>query len=74
VTELHFQVPDNVAVELSRRADKQGMTVPKLLAEMVQKELGSGWPEGFFEKVVGSWQGEPLERPPQLPFEERDKL
>jgi hypothetical protein len=27
------------------------------------------WPEGFFERVVGGWQGEPLERPDQGRFE-----
>jgi hypothetical protein len=33
-----------------------------------------GWSPGFFEKVVGSWEGEPLECPPQLPYEVRDEL
>lgn len=28
-----------------------------------------GWNPGFFETVVGSWEGEALERPAQLPFE-----
>jgi len=27
-----------------------------------------GWSPGFFENVVGSWEGEPLERSPQLPY------
>jgi len=32
------------------------------------------WPKGFFEKVVGGWQGDPLERPEQGPAERRDRL
>jgi hypothetical protein len=32
-----------------------------------------GWPPGFFDQVVGKWQGE-FERPPQGEFEERDDL
>jgi len=30
-----------------------------------------GWQPGFFEEVIGSWEGEPLERPGQLPYEVR---
>jgi hypothetical protein len=33
-----------------------------------------GWHPGFFETVVGSWEGEPLERPSQLPYEVREEL
>ncbi len=33
-----------------------------------------GWPTGFFERVAGGWQGEPLERASQGVFENRTKL
>lgn len=33
-----------------------------------------GWQPGFFEEVIGSWEGEPLERPEQLPYEIREEL
>jgi hypothetical protein len=33
-----------------------------------------GWNPGFFETVIGRWEGEPLERPSQLPYEVRDDL
>jgi hypothetical protein len=33
-----------------------------------------GWQPGFFEEVIGSWKGEPLERPEQLPYEVREEL
>jgi hypothetical protein len=32
------------------------------------------WPEGFFEEVVGGWQGEPLTRTPQGEYEDREPL
>lgn len=28
----------------------------------------------FLEEVIGSWEGEPLERPEQLPFTEREEI
>lgn len=34
----------------------------------------SGWMPGFFEEVLGSWEGEPLIRPEQLEYETREEL
>ena len=31
-----------------------------------------GYPVGYFEATAGSFQGEPLERPPDLPLETRE--
>jgi len=31
------------------------------------------WPAGYFETTAGAFAGEPLERPPQLPFEKREE-
>ncbi|NEQ69163.1 MAG: hypothetical protein F6K21_27485 [Symploca sp. SIO2D2] len=33
-----------------------------------------GWQPGFFEEVIGGWEGKPLERPEQLPYEIREEL
>jgi hypothetical protein len=33
-----------------------------------------GWQVGFFEDVIGSWEGEPLVRPEQGQFEVREEL
>lgn len=30
------------------------------------------WPAGYFQQTAGAFAGEPLERPPQLPFEKRE--
>jgi hypothetical protein len=31
------------------------------------------WPAGYFQKTAGAFVGEPLDRPPQLPFEKREE-
>lgn len=33
-----------------------------------------GYSRRFLEEVIGSWEGEPLECPEQLPFEEREEI
>jgi hypothetical protein len=72
--QLHLYVPEATAAQVAARAKARGISVSKLLAEMVHREIGRGWPDGFFEEVVGGWHGEPLERPHQLSFEEREQL
>jgi hypothetical protein len=74
MTRIQIDLPDKIAVEVERRAEKKGVTAAHYVADLVEREVGRGWPEGFFEKVVGTWQGEPLERPPQPAFEEREEL
>ncbi|MCX7016269.1 MAG: hypothetical protein NTW86_27550 [Candidatus Sumerlaeota bacterium] len=72
--QMHFYVPDPMAKELRARARARGLTVSRYLASVVRRDLGQGWPEGFFEKVVGGWQGKPLRRPPQGDYEDREAL
>jgi hypothetical protein len=62
---MHLYVPEDVAQRLRARARARRMPVSRLLAEIIKRELGDGWPEGYFECVVGGWSGEPLERPAQ---------
>jgi len=33
-----------------------------------------GFSPNFLNEVIGSWEGEPLKRPEQLPFEEREEI
>lgn len=72
--QLHLYVPDETAERLRSRAEKRGMSLSGYLAEVVGREVdGERWPEGFFEEVLGGWEGE-FERPPQGPYEEREGL
>ncbi len=72
--QLHLYVPDPVATEIRRRAEARGISASRFLAEIVAREIESGWPSGFFEETIGGWLGEPLERPQQPTLEERDEL
>jgi hypothetical protein len=72
--QLHFYVPDQMADRIRQQAVAAGMSISQYLAEVVKRELQPEWPDGFFEEVVGGWQGLPLERPAQGEFDERKPL
>jgi hypothetical protein len=73
--QLHFYVPEPVARKIKERAAAYGVSTSKYLAELVQKDLDiTDWPEGFFEEIVGGWQGEALQRPDQENYDTRDTL
>ncbi|BAY74318.1 hypothetical protein NIES25_07310 [Nostoc linckia NIES-25] len=40
----------------------------------IQTPQELGYSQRFLDEVIGSWEGEPLERPEQLPFEEREEI
>jgi hypothetical protein len=72
--QLHLYVSKEIAAEVKRRADRRGISTSRYLAEMVRREVADEWPDGFFDEVIGGWQGAPLRRAEQLPFEQRDEL
>ena len=41
---------------------------------VVQRKEKRGWPPGYFERTAGSLADDPIERPPQGEYEERDAL
>ncbi|MBL8153163.1 MAG: hypothetical protein JNM70_03180 [Anaerolineae bacterium] len=41
---------------------------------VVQRKEKRGWPPGYFERTAGSLADDPIERPPQGVYEERDTL
>jgi hypothetical protein len=72
--QMHCYVPDATAEVIRKRAEARGIPVSRYLAELVQREVNGGWPEGYFEAVVGKWQGELLVRPEQGELETRTHL
>ena len=70
--QLHLYVPDAVAKTLREQAKARNMSLSRYLAEIVQSETGTCWPEGYFDDVIGGWQGERLERPEQPQLQERE--
>lgn len=72
MTQLHCYVPEEIARQAQARAMQSGLSLSRYLAELVKRDVGTneGWPEGYFE-LFGKWEGAPLERAEQLPFEKR---
>lgn len=70
--QLHCYVPEPLARKVQERAAAAGVSTSRYLAELLKREVGGGWPKGYFEQVVGGWQGEELVRPPQPAPETRD--
>lgn len=68
--QLHLYVPEEVAEKLKQKAKAKNLSLSKYLAEVVQRETRTGWPEGYFEEVAGGWIGD-FEEPEELPLEER---
>jgi hypothetical protein len=69
--QLHCYVPEPVARKLHERAEAAGQSASRYIAELIRRDVGGSWPEGYFEQVVGAWQGS-LVRPNQPDVETRD--
>ena len=72
--QLHLYVPDEVAEAAKSKAQAAGKSLSSYLADLVISEVAGDWPDDFFEKVVGGWKGEPLERPKQGRLERRGRF
>ncbi|CAN5510074.1 MAG: hypothetical protein ACR2N0_11940 [Rubrobacteraceae bacterium] len=72
--QLHLYVPEGTAEILRRKARERGKSLSGYLAEIVVREVDEErWPEGFFDEVLGSWEGE-VERGGQGDYEAREAL
>ena len=67
---LHLDVPSNLA--------ETDVEVMVIVTPVSQSDLGRtgelAWSTGFFESVVGGWQGERLTREGEGEYETREKL
>jgi hypothetical protein len=72
--QLHCYLPDDVAESLKRKAAQAGMSVSRYLAELARQDVGQSWPEGYFERVFGDGEIDPIRRPEQGAFERRTVL
>ena len=71
--QLHCYVKEELAKKLQLKARQAHLSVSKYLALLIEKEVETQWPEGYFE-LFGTWQGEPLERPAQGEYETRESF
>ncbi len=56
--QLHLYVPEHIASKVREKAKARNMTLSRYLAEMIKRDVGQGWPKGYFERVCGKWEGE----------------
>lgn len=74
MTQLHCYLPDKEAESLRQRAKHAGMSVSRYLAELARKNLVSGWPEGYFQRLFGDDEIAPIARGNQGGFEVRPSI
>ncbi|MEQ1508540.1 MAG: hypothetical protein ABMB14_40285 [Myxococcota bacterium] len=68
MTQLQFSVDAEIAARLEARAKQRGTTLSRYLAQLVCRELGDAWPEGYLDRVIGSCASDPLEEPGDSPL------
>ncbi len=56
-----------------RSAQQAWQPVSCYLGELLKREIGGGWPDHYFEQVIGSWQGEVLSQEFEGVFAQRLK-
>ncbi|MGD1895580.1 MAG: hypothetical protein ACFB16_01365 [Phormidesmis sp.] len=64
MAQLQCDIPEETAIQLQRKAEKMNLSVSKYLAQLIDRDLKAGWPEGYFD-LFGSCKDAPLERPAQ---------
>lgn len=72
--QIQLDLPDDVVEEVQRQAETRGVSVNRIVIDLVRSGRTDSWPVGFFDEVVGGWKGEPLVRPEQPLAEVRDEL
>jgi hypothetical protein len=70
--QLHTYVPKSLAERVAARAKARGVPVSRYLADLVRRDVELGWPDGYFERIAGGWNGAPLRRAPQGRLEDRE--
>ena len=70
--QLYTYVPKSLAARVTARAKARGVAVSRYLADLIRHDVELGWPDGFFDRVVGGWKGTPLRRAPQGRPEDRE--
>ena len=56
--QLHLYVPEAIAFRVRKKAKARNMTISRYLAEVIKQDVGERWPDGYFERICGRWEGE----------------
>lgn len=68
--QLHLYVPEEIAIKVQEKAKAHNLSVSRYLASVIKRDVGEGWPEGYFDRVCGKWEGDF----PDIPREEPEEL
>ena len=69
-----MQTPtDSITIELPPEFRLRQLEVIVTLVPGTEP-MPSAWPDGFLARISGGWRGEPLLRPPQGEYENRQQL
>ena len=84
MTQIILEIGQSIIVDKLRSlAQKHQRTLEAEIAAILESAVekisvvtpkNRGWSAGFFEEVIGSWEGETLVREPQPEVQERDFL
>lgn len=72
--QLHLYVPKEIASKVQEKAKARNLTVSRYLAEVIKRDVGEGWPKGYFDRVCGQWEGEFPDIPREAPEELSETL
>lgn len=73
--QLHCYVPESIAQQVHNQAAQLGLSMSAYLAELVKRDVGSSWPDGFEAALFGAQvQRSPLLVEPAGPAPERTAL
>ena len=56
--QLHFYVPEDIAARVQEKAKARNLSVSRYLADVIKRDVGEAWPEGYFDRVCGKWEDE----------------
>jgi hypothetical protein len=71
---LQIQLPPEIANQELDVVIVFQPVIPESSQTIAKTPQELGYSHRFLENVIGSWEGEPLERPEQLPFDNREKI
>lgn len=73
-------IQEQLMQEISRTPDRllqQVLVFLRFLNQTYTQNVSDSddeWPPGFFEEIIGGWEGEKLVRPPQAEYPSREEL
>ncbi|MCL2785661.1 MAG: hypothetical protein FWD81_00345 [Methanomassiliicoccaceae archaeon] len=65
--QVSLYIDQALYMELRSKAKEKGTSLSSFVSDVLKEHLDNSWPEGFFD-ILGSWEGETIELPEDLPW------